>query len=106
VDRTLFPLIAVIRTHADPCLDTPEHIARQWPPATVALTETLVPFLMITRTRALVVWPDRRFVLHRAVFVDVAPRTSPGIDTELTTKKKRAPRTAATKSVVREARAA
>jgi hypothetical protein len=61
---------------------------------------------MITRTRALVVWLDRRFVLHRAVFAEVAPRTSPGIDTELTTKKKRAPRTADAKRVEREARAA
>jgi hypothetical protein len=41
-----------------------------------------------------------------AVFVEVAPRTSPGIDTELTTKKKRAATTATAKRVVREARAA
>ncbi len=98
--------MALIRSHVEPCLETPAQVARQRPPATVALTETLAPFLTTTRTRALVEWPDRRFALHRAVFAVVAPRTSPGIDTELTTKRKRAATTAAAKRVVRETRAA
>jgi hypothetical protein len=29
VDRTLFPLMALIRSHVDPCLDTPAQDARQ-----------------------------------------------------------------------------
>jgi hypothetical protein len=70
------------------------------------VTETFVPALMMTRTREVVEWFVRTFALHRADFTVVAPRTSPGIETELTTKKNRAATTAEAKRVVREARAA
>jgi hypothetical protein len=106
MDRTLFPLMALIHTHVVPCLETPAQVARQLPPWTVVATETFVPVLIITRTGAVVEVLVRRFALHRATFADVAPRTSPGIDTELTTKKNRAATTADAKRVVREARAA
>ncbi len=107
MDRTLFPLIALIRSQVVPCLATPAHVARQLPPVTVAVTETLVPFLTMTLTRDVVEWVDLRFALQRATLVvAVAPRTSPGIDIELTTKQNRAAMTAAAMRVVREARAA
>ncbi len=105
-DRALFPLTALIRTHDVPCLTTPAHVVRQLEPVTVAATVTLAPVRMTIRTRALVEGVARRLTWHKVVFAVVAPRTSPGIDTELTTKQNRAAMTAAAMRVVREARAA
>ena len=78
-------------------------MARQLPPTGVATTETLVPVRMLARTRALTDVLVRRFTPHRAAFVVVAPRTSPGIATAVTTKQKKAAMSALATNVVREA---
>ena len=97
------PFTALIRYQVFPVLVEPAHDARQLPPVGVATTETFVPVRMLTRTRALTDVLVRRFAPHKAAFVVVAPRTSPGIATAVTTKQKKAAISALATNVAREA---
>ncbi|MEP6639674.1 MAG: hypothetical protein ABJC39_10035 [Chloroflexota bacterium] len=85
-DLTDLPLTALILNQVLPETAFPAQVVRQLPPVTVAATDTLVPVLIILRTRAVVEVVVRRFALQRATFVAVAPRTMPGDDTATTAK--------------------
>jgi len=78
------PFTAVIRYQVLPELVLPAHVVRQPPLVTVAETDTLVPVLMTARIRELIQAFVRRFALHSAAFVVVAPRTPPGNETDAT----------------------
>lgn len=77
-------MTAMIRYQVLPELVLPAHVVRQLPPVTLAETDTFVPVLMTVRIRALIQELVRRFALQSAAFVAVAPRTSPGNETDAT----------------------
>ena len=78
--------MALIRYQDLPARYLPPHQTRQLPPLTLVTTVILAPVLMVTRCRADVYGRVRRFALHRATFVVVAPRTSFGSKTAVLAK--------------------
>jgi hypothetical protein len=97
-------LIALTRNQVVPEVVLPAQVVRQRPPPTLATTDTLVPVVMSFRILELIEAPVRRFVLHSATFVAVAPMTSPGKETEATANSSIADRNAVTRSVGRAGR--
>jgi len=85
---TLFALIALMRYQTEPERDLPAQFACHEVPVTPTTTATLVPVGMLTLIGALDDALVRRFAVHKADFVTAAPSTSPGAETELTTKAK------------------
>jgi hypothetical protein len=76
--------MALMRYQFLPERTLPEHVDRQYPPTTLATTDTVVPLGMVFRIRELEDALVRRFAVHIDTFDTVAPRASPGDETDTT----------------------